>query len=458
MGASIQQPAARDRAVPFAVLVLTALVALLALLRWDPADGLQVGLTGAVSGDEPHYLVLAHSVLYDRDLDLANNYQNARAGGPQAGERYRGYPLDPHVILADRAGGKSIIWFDYYDITKPLPAPADAHGFLFQARQPNPLAPGSYVQVPSHPPGFGVLLAALVAPLGPGPEDVERLASIAVFLLSLATLPLAYRTGRAAGLAPWPAVATVALYALCSTWLPYAQSLFSEPAVTFALLLALHEHLRGRSVTASLAAAAAIWMKPYFGLVPACWMLERWLAGRRMESLKIATVVGLGTAALLLFNLRYAAAPIVGGNSAVGLDAQWLPRLWRHLLSAEFGLLVFVPWTATALACLFRPARREETPALRSVGWPLLAQFALFVILPIGSSGVLGPRYWVQFLPWFALLSVAASLRHPRWMPHLLAVLALVGAAEAIPDSLLYHTTRGWLQPAFTSLRILLGI
>jgi len=28
------------------------------------------------SGDEPHYLMMAHSIVTDHDLDLANNYAN----------------------------------------------------------------------------------------------------------------------------------------------------------------------------------------------------------------------------------------------------------------------------------------------------------------------------------------------------------------------------------------------
>jgi hypothetical protein len=30
--------------------------------------------TNAGSGDEPHYLAIAHSIAFDGDLDLANNY------------------------------------------------------------------------------------------------------------------------------------------------------------------------------------------------------------------------------------------------------------------------------------------------------------------------------------------------------------------------------------------------
>ena len=43
------------------------------------------GLPGVRSGDEPHYLVLIHSVISDGDFDLANNYTDMHRGGPQAG-------------------------------------------------------------------------------------------------------------------------------------------------------------------------------------------------------------------------------------------------------------------------------------------------------------------------------------------------------------------------------------
>jgi len=46
----------------------------------------------AVTGDEPHYLLAAHSLVYDGDLDLADNYANADYAAFYAG----GY-LDPHV-------------------------------------------------------------------------------------------------------------------------------------------------------------------------------------------------------------------------------------------------------------------------------------------------------------------------------------------------------------------------
>jgi hypothetical protein len=55
--------------------------------------GLITHATFAGSGDEPHYLAIAHSIAFDRDLDLANNYGGNEpliaAGGLEAGPHVR---------------------------------------------------------------------------------------------------------------------------------------------------------------------------------------------------------------------------------------------------------------------------------------------------------------------------------------------------------------------------------
>jgi len=56
----------------------------------------------AFSGDEPHYLLIAHSLLHDGDFDLANNYEN---------QDYRAYiqvpaKLEMHVVAGRREGSR----------------------------------------------------------------------------------------------------------------------------------------------------------------------------------------------------------------------------------------------------------------------------------------------------------------------------------------------------------------
>ena len=52
---------------PRPIVALRTLVALVLI-------GFITHSTNAGSGDEPHYLAIAHSIAFDRDLDLANNY------------------------------------------------------------------------------------------------------------------------------------------------------------------------------------------------------------------------------------------------------------------------------------------------------------------------------------------------------------------------------------------------
>ncbi len=50
-----------------------------------------------LTGDSPHYLIAVNSLIEDADLDLANNYNQARAGGLDMGVRFRGLEIDRHV-------------------------------------------------------------------------------------------------------------------------------------------------------------------------------------------------------------------------------------------------------------------------------------------------------------------------------------------------------------------------
>ena len=52
-----------------------------------------------VIGDEPHYLLVAESIAYDRDVDLANDYAS-----PDRISRIFPAPLDPHFHAADYTG------------------------------------------------------------------------------------------------------------------------------------------------------------------------------------------------------------------------------------------------------------------------------------------------------------------------------------------------------------------
>src|SRR5690242_8925690 len=69
---------------------LVSLVVYVALALWMTGHWIPLG-------DEPHYLLAAHSLAFDHDLDLANNYAHQDFSSYMHGDT-----LDPHVkILPD---------------------------------------------------------------------------------------------------------------------------------------------------------------------------------------------------------------------------------------------------------------------------------------------------------------------------------------------------------------------
>lgn len=73
-------------------LPVLALAAMLAQSRCelDPESGaLRLTPPGVVSGDEPHYLMVVNSILFDRDQRLEDDYGRVEESGLDAGRRFR---------------------------------------------------------------------------------------------------------------------------------------------------------------------------------------------------------------------------------------------------------------------------------------------------------------------------------------------------------------------------------
>jgi hypothetical protein len=87
-----------------AIAALLAIVALLALVRWHHAL--------PYSGDEPHYLVIANSIVQDGDVDVKNDYLQ---------QRYLSYmhaPIDPHVNTSI-FGANAPHWYSQHGVGLP---------------------------------------------------------------------------------------------------------------------------------------------------------------------------------------------------------------------------------------------------------------------------------------------------------------------------------------------------
>jgi hypothetical protein len=416
-----------------AALVLVAVAALLALVRVlesrRPGWGLAlarapawlllvaagmlyagVGLRHAtglqVSGDEPHYLVMAQSLWRDHDLDLRDEYD-----GEEWAEFVPG-PLRPHWG-APRADGR------------PFPA---------------------------HSPGLPLLLAPAYAALGREGGVLLMALVAAAAALVCRRLALQLTGDPGATWAAWLAAAGPPLFF-------YSFHLYTEAPSALAAASSLALLLGGPGTAgaalAALCAAALPWL--HVKMIPAAAALGLIALGR-LRGRALAGFLAVAGLAAASFGLYYAsvfglASPLApyGGVPADARAFSWraLPGLF---LDRSFGLLPIAPVFLLALAGLPAVLRRREA-------WPHLI-VGLAVLAPLLSwrmwwGGQCPPaRFLVPMLP-FLVVALALRLARPRaglarWITALLltgAVLSVVAVAEPAARVLLNRgnrSTRLW--------------
>ena len=431
----------------------------------------------AISGDEPHYLIVINSILFDHDLELQDDYARMAQGGLEGGARFRGKRwLDHHTIVVDRRTGEHAVW----ESQLWLKLGHRRHGppeFAVIGRRVVPAADA--YEVSFHPVAFPALIAALIAPLRPAKAEVEVYAAAAVTLLGWLVALVTYFVALRAGLSRrWSLVAAGSL-ALASPWLAYSRSLFSEVPIGLALLLGLWAFACDRPAVAGLCVAAAMAMKPPFAVVGVGFATELLIARRWGSLFRFVVVLGGLAAVLATFNYWLAREPLLppatsaaptlthidklhfdpGSGSSLARIELVVYRFFESLISLNYGLFWYAPWAAFALGSIAnRRARRGQCRDLQDyVSFPCLLYFLLLALLALLglNSGYppgfcYGPRYWVPFLPWFAIAfaaQIAASSRGKRWS---LAAIAMVAAAISISGAIRYPHL--FAKPFYASL------
>jgi hypothetical protein len=405
---------------------LLALYVAVPNLEW--AHGLHRVKPVVFSGDEPHYLLMVNSLIEDFDLQLGPDYERVRQGGAQAGLLYRHTDLDHHTILVDPRSGRHELWHRIFNLNAHLPSGGYAR-----------LRPGfesGAIEVPAHPPAFAAALAVLCLPFGTRPLRVEHVAIMAVALCSFASLVVLFFAVRRAGFNERDAAFAVAVCGLASPHLAYAQSLFSDTAITLALALALWAVAAGRPALAGLAILAATAVKPPFMLIGLAWAALFSLDGKRRDAKLLLATLLPGCAALAGFNFWLAHTPVISG--ALGfVPARGLDSLRALFVGLEHGLFVWAPWTIVGTIWLLRPPR--QLPLLRTLAWGAAPVVALTIAQASDGGYCYGPRYLLPFLPWLALATVAAYRAARRVVRAAIVALALAGVVIAIPGALRYR-------------------
>src|ERR1700693_1643108 len=197
------------------------------------------------SGDEPHYLVIVASILFDRDLYLANNYHSILMGGADAGQKFRGWQLDHHTLIKDVRTGDNVLWDEVFDYrgggTKCVPTDLSCVGFNRISNLVPDYTPANpnYMELPKHPFGFPALLALGLRVLHTGRDEVEAHAIYLNVLLSWSVGIVTYLCALGLGLGSGASMGVVLLTYFASPWLVYSHVLFPATFMALPMIAAL---------------------------------------------------------------------------------------------------------------------------------------------------------------------------------------------------------------------------
>jgi hypothetical protein len=361
-------------------LALAGLVAVVAASGWRPPDWtffpLVFALYAAASirvqtqvgpqGDEPHYLMVADSILRDGDLSLERDY---------ALGRYQAFfdgPLSPHYRVRGKSGeiyslhavGLSLLILPFY-------------------------AAGGYPAASL----FMALLAALLA------REIRELLRAAVRDEAVA-------------------VGTAWVIALGPPLIHYSGLVFTEVPAALVLAVVLREAVRarawgfGRALGVGLLLAFLPWLNVRYVVVAAVVGLFALWQGTRGRAAIALIAPGVASAAGLAFyhhalygfydpRLVYGRRP----EFALATLPEGLPGLF---LDQEFGLLVYAPFFALCLSGVFFLWRRDRRSALVVVAGVALTTFTA-ATWHMWRGGFNPPaRFLVPVLPLLALAAAAA--------------------------------------------------
>jgi len=395
---------------------------------------------GPRSGDEVHYSVVLHSLLFDGDLELRDDYAAASGEGWESGRFWRGRVLDRHTILLDPEMGRTLRWQDIWNFQERVPcetpgcvpfAPRRPHGFPDLAR---------VVEHPAHPPAFPAVLAALSWPASPEPDEVDETAGALLRAIGSLTLLATAATALALGQGPGVALGAAALLGLASPWVVYTKSFFSEGAAAAVLMLGLGALVSGLPWLAALLAVLAMWLKPALVAVGAGWIVERWWAGDRRAAAWITAIMTVGGLALIGFN-HFAIGEVLVSGAWAWVPPRGLSTFFSTLVHPRYGVLVFVPWLVLTALAMGRDALRErpEAPWLQ-IAIPSALHLGILSLYGAVGASCYGPRYWIPFLPWFALAAAADLRRRGLGFRAAFVAAALFAAATSLASALQYES------------------
>lgn len=357
---------------------------------------------GAVSGDEPHYLVMARSVAADLDLALDNNY----AAQDFSRGRYLSHlVIDHHSYLIHRSGTPVLRWDEVFAIESASGDPNDYRNYRIvrRADQFN-LDLTEFRELALHPPGYPILLAALFGPLlRAQPEWFET--PILLFQLALYGFALA-RLRRWLALGFWQ----TALLGAAAPAAYYSFSFYSEGVSAALFLLALSSYVLRETWRLSLCLALLFFIKEVNGPALVFFGLATlWRDGlTHALKLSVAPIFAAAFFALRSWLSFGELRTYIPWETTADISG----ALYEFALGCNEGVLAFTPAMLAAAAGCVRLVRTDATLAL-ILGGCFLSQWLIAIL---NAHGPAGPSFAYRALvPQATLLLMAASV----WLPDL---------------------------------------
>lgn len=415
------------------------------------------------SGDEPHYLVMISSILFDGDLSLANNYQSVRMGGIDAGRRFRGASLDHHTLIKDVHTGQSVLWekvFDYKNTVTCVPSDLSCIGFKRIDNQfPDftPANPG-YVELPKHPIPFPAILAFSLRLLHTPADALEAHSIYLIILLSWLTGIITYLCCLDLGLSKQSSLVVVSLLFFASPWLMYSHSMVPATFMGLLLVAAFWALIKKEfAVSAALVAVATMQSEAFVLILPA-WVLLLYFSHERKSAYRFAVASAVSIAIAGLINIHF-----IGHLTIRDMSFDFKPALLlRTFIDPGRGVFLFMPWCLPVLCFLIAPFfvhRRAGGDTLRVIAAGIFPVAGVYMILPNPGGYCWGPRYWVPFIPWLALaLVLSLKMYEVAYRPVIRSTLIGLVALSAVfvVTASILPPDRVWQQVPWRSITLLL--
>jgi hypothetical protein len=363
--------------------------------------------TNAGSGDEPHYLAIAHSLAFDGDLDMANNYGAAEpliaGGGLDPGLHV--YPGKDGTVRPAHDIGLPLLFVPFVRIAAPMVTAAMPRVPTALARRARLTPTIFYRNV------IGIGMIALAA------------------ILALMTMSLCEWAGASPSAAFW----TTALMAVTPPLSVFSFLFFTEiPSALFAvgvvrLVVVRDPSPRAWGVAGVLTGALPLLHSRNMGIVIALVIIAA-LRAQRTQAQTSAVAYAAAVAALfvvrsaILYHLwgTWLTSKLAHLGAWVSLGHQVQGATLRAaglLVDQEYGLLVYAPLFVLAAPGIVELWRRNRLACLTVV--LVCGCYLSLVLLPLtnpwGWTGGWSPpaRFLVPILP-FLVVAIATAVPQMR--------------------------------------------